>query len=280
MPLTTSTTSIPKLRARMGAISGKPFLPRGVTLSSVKLDGVSAEWIYPPNLSPQSIILYLHGGAWTLGWTNIGRRMLAYISQAAMSRALAVDYRLAPEHPFPAAQTDCFKAYCWLLSNGISPNRIVLSGDSAGGNLVLSTLLAVRDAGLPQPAAAVCISAVTDLACTGETFQTKKDPGLSSSFVRTMIQHYVGSQDPLQPLISPLYANLAGLPPLLLQVGEDEILLSDTLRLADNARNAGVDVQLAVWPKMWHVWHTFVPFLPEAKQAVNKIGAFIQDHLT
>jgi len=277
MPLTTSTTSIPKLRARMGSISGKPFLPRGVTLSPVKLDGASAEWIYPPNLSPQSIILYLHGGAWTLGWTNNGRRMLAYISLAARSRALALDYSLAPEYPFPAAHTDCFKAYCWLLSNGILPKNIVVAGDSAGGNLVLSTLLAVRNAGLPQPAAAVCISAVTDLACTGETFQTKKDPGLTTTFVRTMIQHYIGSQDPLQPLISPLYADLTGFPPLLIQVGEDELLLSDSVRLADKARKAGVDVQLVIWPKMWHVWHTFVPVLPEAHQAVNEIGAFIQD---
>ena len=279
MPLTTSTTSIPKLRARMGAISGKSFLPRGVTLSPVKLDGVPAEWIYPPNYSPQSIILYLHGGAWTLGWTNTGRSLLAYISLAAHSRALAVDYRLAPEHPFPAAHTDCFKAYCWLLSNGILPKNIVLAGDSAGGNLVLTTLLALRDAGLPLPGAAVCISAVTDLACTGESFQTKKDPGLPTNFVRTMIQHYIGSQDPLQPLISPLYADLTGFPPLLMQVGEDELLLSDSVRLADKARNAGVDVQLVVWPKMWHVWHTFVPILPEAQKAVNEIGAFILERI-
>jgi epsilon-lactone hydrolase len=264
----------------MGSLSGKPYLPRGVTLSPVKLDGVPAEWIYPPNLSPQSIILYFHGGGWTLGWTNISRRMVAYISLAARSRALAVDYRLAPEYPFPAAHADCFKAYCWLLSNGISPQKIVLAGDSAGGNLVLTTLLAVREAGLPLPAAAVCISAVTDLACTGETFQTKKDPGLTTVFVRTMIQHYIGNQDPLQPLVSPLYANLTGFPPLLMQVGEDELLLSDTVRLADNARNAGVDVQLVIWPKMWHVWHTFVPILPEAQQAVREIGVFIQEHLT
>ena len=279
MPRTTSSTSIPKLRARMDSISGKPLLPHGVELSKVKLDGVPAEWIYPPKVSPQSIILYLHGGGWTLGWTNIGRRMLAYICQAGQSRGLAVDYWLAPEYPFPAALEDCLTAYRWMLRNGISPKNIVIAGDSAGGNLVLTTLFALRDAGEPMPAAGVCISAVTDLACTGETFQTKKDPGLSTSFVRTMIQHYIGSQDPLQPLISPLYGNLTGLPPLLLQVGEDEILLSDSIRLAERAREAGVDVQLAIWPKMWHVWHTFVPMLPEATKAVNEIGAFIQERV-
>ena len=264
----------------MGTISGKPILPRGVSLSQVRLDGVPAEWVYPANVSPQSIILYLHGGGWTLGWTNIGRRMLAYICQAGRSRGLAVDYWLAPEYPFPAALEDCLTAYRWLLRNGISPKNIVLAGDSAGGNLVLTSLLALRDAGQPLPAAAVCISAVTDLACTGETFQTKKDPGLTTSFVSTMIKHYIGSQDPLQPLISPLYGNLAGLPPLLMQAGEDEILLSDSIRLAERAREAGVDVRLVIWPKMWHVWHTFVPILPEADKAVKEIGAFIQEQLT
>jgi monoterpene epsilon-lactone hydrolase len=264
----------------MGSISGPTYLPRGVTLSNVKLDGIPAEWIYPPNYSPQPIILYLHGGGWTLGWTNNGRRMLAYLCKAARSRGLALDYRLAPEYPFPAAHTDCITAYDLLLSNGISPKNIVFAGDSAGGNLVLSTLVALRDAGKPLPAAAVCISAATDLACTGETLQTKKDPGLPTSFVRVMTQHYIGNQDPLQPLISPLYADLFGFPPLLMQVGEDEILLSDSVRLADKARAAGVDVQLVIWPKMWHVWHSFVPILPEATQAINQIGTFIQEHLT
>jgi acetyl esterase/lipase len=278
-PRVTSNTSIAELRAKMRAGSGKSFLPRGGTVSPIKLDRVSAEWIYPPNVSPQTIILYLHGGGWTLGWTNNGRRMLAYICQAAQCRALAVNYRLAPEHPFPAALSDCFSAYCWLLSNGISPQKIVIAGDSAGGNLALSTLLALRDAGEPMPAAAICISAITDLECTGESFNTKKDPSLTTSFVKTMIHHYIGGQNPRLPLVSPHYGNLCGFPPLLIQVGEDEILLSDAERLANNAQAAGVKVKLAIWPKMWHVWHTFVPILPEAKQAVNEIGVFIQEHL-
>jgi epsilon-lactone hydrolase len=275
----TSTTSIPELRAKMGLASGKPFLPLGVTIIPIKLDGVSAEWIYPPNVSPQSIILYLHGGGWTLGWSNTERRMLAYICQAARCRALVVDYRLAPENRFPAALTDCFSAYCWLLGTGVSPQKIVIAGDSAGGNLALSTLLALRDAGEPLPGAAICISAVTDLECTGESFNTNKDPSLTTGFVKTMIQHYIGEQNPRLPLISPHHGNLGGFPPMLIQVGGDEILLSDSVRLAENARIAGVDVQLAIWPKMWHVWHTLVPVLPEAKQAIREIGTFIQLHL-
>jgi acetyl esterase/lipase len=280
-PLTTSSRSIPKLRANMDAVSGKQMLPSGVTITPVQMDGVPAEWIIPLNApSPKkSIILYLHGGAWTLGWNNTERRMVAYISQAAHSRSLAVDYRLAPENPFPAALEDCLTAYRWLLASGIPPYQIVIAGDSAGANLTLATLLALREAGEPLPAAAVCISAVTDLACTGESFSSKKDPLLTAQFVRTMVHHYIGDQDPRLPLISPHYGRLNGLPPLLMHVGEDEILLSDSQRLSDSAKAAGVDMRLTIWPKMWHVWHTFVPLLPEAQQAVAEIGEFVQKHL-
>ena len=141
---------------------------------------------YPPNISlpAKSTILYLHGGAWTLGWNNTERRMVAYLSLDAHTRSLAVDYRLAPEYPFPAALEDCLTAYRWLLSSGIPPHQIVIAGDSAGANLTLATLLALRDAGEPLPAAAVCISAVTDLACTGKSFTSKKDPLLTTQFLR------------------------------------------------------------------------------------------------
>jgi monoterpene epsilon-lactone hydrolase len=261
--------------------SSKPFLPRRASYTPVSLDGIPAEWINPPGVSPasQSVILYLHGGGWTLGWTNVERWMVAHIAWAAQGRALAVDYRLAPEHPFPAALEDCLTAYRWLLKNGSAPHQVVIAGDSAGGNLTLSTLLSLRDGGEPLPAAAVCISPATDLACTGESFFTRKDPMLSTRFINTMIPYYIGDQDPRQPLISPHYASLDNLPPLLIHAGEDEILLSDSVRLADHARSAGVDVQLVIWPRMWHVWHIFVPILPEAQQAVAEIGEFIQKHL-
>ncbi len=212
-------------------------------------------------------------------WNNIERRMAAHICQAAASRALAVDYRLAPEHPFPAALEDCLTVYHWLLKNGTSPENIVIAGASAGGNLTLAMLLSLRDAGDPLPAAAVCISPVTDLAGTGESFLAKQDPALTAEFVLTMNRHYAGNQDLRSPLLSPHYGNLRGLPPLLIQVGEDEILLSDATRLADNARAAGVDVSLVIWPKMWHVWHLFAPSLPEAQLAINAIGTFIRERI-
>jgi acetyl esterase/lipase len=205
--------------------------------------------------------------------------MVAHICQAAASRALAVDYRLAPENPFPAALDDCLAAYRWLLKQNVAPQDIVIAGDSAGGNLVLTTLMSLRDAGDPLPAAAVCISPITDLKGTGESFWTKKDPMVTAkSFVRAY-RHYAGNQDVCSPLLSPLYGNLHKLPALLIHVGGDEILLSDATRLADKAHAAGVDVNLVIWPKMWHVWHLFAPHLPEAQQAITAIGVFIQEHI-
>lgn len=254
-------------------------LPREAEVKRDLAEGVPIEWIIPLNASSQSVILYLHGGGWTLGWSTLERRMVAHICQAAASRALAVDYRLAPEHPFPAALEDCLTIYHWLLKNGTSPQNIVIAGDSAGANLTLATLMSLRDAGDPLPAAAVCVSPMTDLAGTGESFRVKQDPALTVKFALTLARHYAGDQDLRLPLLSPHYGNLRGLPPLLIHVGGDEILLSDATRLADNARAAEADVNLVIWPRMWHVWHLFVPDLPEARQAVNAIGAFIREHL-
>jgi epsilon-lactone hydrolase len=270
---------VEKFRANLKLSDRFIKLPQNVAIKRDLASGVPVEWIILPNTSSQSIILYIHGGGWTLGWTNIHRRMVAYICQAAMSRALAVDYRLAPEHPFPAALEDCLAVYRWLLKNGTLPQNIVIAGDSAGANLTLTTLMSLRDSGDPLPAAAVVVSPMTDLAGTGESFRIKQDPVLTVTFALNMARHYAGSQDPHLPLLSPHYGDLRGLPPLLIQVGEDEILLSDATRLADKARAAGVDVSLEIWPGMWHVWHFFVPNLPEAQQAINAIGAFIRTHI-
>ena len=254
--------------------------PRDVNIQPVMAGDVPAEWLIPPEATPRSVILYLHGGAWTLGWTNIHRRMVAHLCRAAACRALAVDYRLAPEHPFPAALEDCLGAYRWLLKGGSLPGDMVIVGDSAGGNLTLATLMSLRDAGDPLPAAAVCISPATDLEGTGESFWTKKDPLQTPEFVLAMVRHYASGQDLRSPLLSPHYGDLRGLPPLLIHAGGDEMFLSDATRLADKARAAGVDVSLVVWPRMWHVWHLLAPSLPEARQAIDAIGAFVRERLT
>lgn len=271
-----SISSVKELRTFVGAGAKKQRLPRDVTTQSTTAAGVPVEWITPAEVSCQSVILYLHGGGWIMGWYNSHRWMVSHICQAAGCRALAVDYRLAPEHPFPAALEDCLAAYRWLVESGTSPQEIVIAGDSAGGNLALTTLMALRDAGDELPAAAVCISPMTDLEGTGDSFRQADDALLKADSALSMARAYYADRDPRLPLISPQYGDLAGLPPLLIQVGEDEILLSDSLRLAEKAKAAGVDVSLVVWPGMWHVWHTLVPYLPEAKSAIADIGVFIQ----
>jgi acetyl esterase/lipase len=253
--------------------------PADVAISPETAAPVPGEWLTPPAARGHSVLLYLHGGGWTLGWTSIHRRMVAYLARADGVRAFAVDYRLAPEHPFPAALDDCLASYRWLLSNGTPPHEIVLAGDSAGGNLTLACLMALRDAGDPLPAAAVCIGPMTDLAGTGASFHTRRDVVLTPQFALNMARHYAGSHDPRTPLLSPYYGDLHGLPPLLVHAGGDEILRSDAERLADQARAAGIDVSLSVWPGLWHVWHLFAPSLPEARQAVDDIGAFVRRHL-
>jgi acetyl esterase/lipase len=196
-------------------------------------------------------------------------------------RALAINYRLAPEHPYPAALEDAATAYRWLLSQGNDPARIIIAGDSAGGGLTLATLVALREAGEPLPAGAVCISPWTDLACTGDCVHEKAplDKILSPDGLTRSAKSYAGGHELRSPLISPLYADLRGLPPLLIQVGTDEILLDDAKRIAEKAQIAGVDITLEIWEEMFHVFQ-IIPFLPETKQALGQIGDFVSRILT
>jgi len=276
----TLLTDLARLRAFMSVGSSRPILPRGTQWQRVPANGVPAEWICAPGVLSDRVLLYLHGGGWVLGLYNNHRWLAAQLSRVCNARVLCVDYRLAPKAPYPAALDDCLAAYRWLLQSGIEPRHIAIGGDSAGGNLTLTTMLALRDAGEPLPAAGVCISPATDLACMGETFRTKDDAMLSPDLALMMVRSYIGQNDPLAPLISPLYADLRSLPPILIHAGESEILLSDATRLAERACVAGVDVTLKVWPAMWHVWHMFAPFLPEARQAVDDIGTFVRKHVT
>jgi acetyl esterase/lipase len=253
--------------------------PSGVEIQAVPERGNKGEWIVPTDAPERPVILYLHGGAWVLGWSAIHRRLVAHLCLDAGLRAFAVDYRVAPEHTYPAALDDCVAAYRWLVSSGIAPHDIVIAGDSAGGNLTLTTMMSLRDAGDPLPALGVCISPSTDLAGTGATFRTKKDLVMTPEFVLKMRGLYAAGQDMKSPLLSPLFGDLQGLPPLLVHAGGEEMLLSDATRLADAARDAGVDVTLAVWPGMWHVWHLMAPMLPEARQAIAAIAAFIRERL-
>jgi acetyl esterase/lipase len=226
-------------------------------------------------------VLFLHGGGYVTGSPALYRHFTWRIATAARARVLAIDYRLAPEHPFPAALDDVLAAYRWLLAGMADPQRTAVMGDSAGGGLALALLLRLRDHGLELPAAAVALSPWTDLALTGASFSlnTKSDPMMNAAYVRLFAKCYLADADPRDPYASPLYGNPAGLPPTLIHVGSDEILHDDAVRMAEILRTAGCRVRIEVWQRMPHAWHLFAPVLPEARKAIAHIGDFANEIL-
>ncbi len=218
---------------------------RQVKCEPVSAGGVKAEWITAANAAADRAILYLHGGGYIMGSINTHRELIARLSKAAQARILALDYRLAPEHPFPAPVEDATAAYRWMLAQGLKPSRIAVAGDSAGGGLTVAALVAFRDAGLPMPAAGIPISPWVDLEAIGESMKTRssQDPIVKPEMIREIARVYLAGQNPRSPLAAPLYADLHGLPPLLIHVGDAEALLDDSKRLAERAKAAGVDVE-------------------------------------
>src|SRR5271168_4800921 len=269
------SASLEQRRAGMERISER--VPADVICEKVSAGGVNAEWIAAPEAAADRVILYLHGGGYVLGSIHTHRAMISRIARASNGRALAIDYRLAPEHPFPAAVEDATAAYKWLLAQGYKPGKIVIAGDSAGGGLTIALLLAIRDGGLPMPAGAVPISPWTDLEGTGDSIGTRaaQDVMVTQDSLAASAKQYYGSHDPKDPLVSPVHANFRGLPPMLIHVGDAEILLDDATRVATRAKAAGVDVEIEVWDDMPHVWHVFAKILPEGQQAIDKIGKFV-----
>jgi monoterpene epsilon-lactone hydrolase len=241
-------------------------------------DGVACQWIIPQNAPPDTVLLYLHGGGFVLGVTYLHLKMVAYLAEKMAVRALMVDYRLGPEYPYPAALDDCVAAYRWLLEQGIQAHNIVLAGDSAGGNLAITSLLKLRDSGDPLPAAAACLSPVADFSEHATPAQAFVDPLIPSRVGEFYKNSYVGHHDPHDPLLSPVYGDLHGLPPLLVHAGEEEHLREDALRLTGLAKSAGVDVRLEIYPRMWHVWQIYLD-LPQAVQSLDDIAQFLRAHL-
>ena len=282
-------TSIPLFRQECEEGAKKAGrLPDGIKVTPASIaglpDGLSAEWIQPITAARGSarndlVIFYTHGGGYVSGSCSDHRMQVAKIVQASGISALLYEYRLAPEHPFPAAIEDTLTAYRWLLTQVISPYQIVIAGESAGGGLCLATLLALRDQDIPLPAAAVALSPWTDLKCTGESYRTKARVCLAPVGMSTVCsKYYAGDHDPELPWISPLYGDLHGLPPSLIYVGDDETMRDDSIRYAEKAKSSGVEVTFKVWEGMVHCFPLFFPLFPEAKQAMDEICVLIKTH--
>ncbi len=279
-PKLNNIQSIPKAREGMEKLAKFAKLPAGTQVEKFEIGGMAAEWVCANTAHEGKVILYLHGGAYNLCSPNTHREMVAHISRESCARVLLIDYRLAPEHPFPAALEDATSAYRWLLDNGFKGEDIAIAGDSAGGGLSLATVISIRDAGDPLPASVACISPWTDLAFTGESLllNAEKDPLIMGDSGLVMAKNYIGDHDPKNPLLSPLYADMNGLPPILIHVGTDEVLLDDSRRVAQKASDAGVEVTLKIYEGLWHVFHMNVNAMPEAKKAVAELGSFIGNH--
>jgi acetyl esterase/lipase len=265
-------------RERLDALGQAYGLAPDVTVRPVDANGVPAEWTSTPAADISRVILFLHGGGYVSGSIASHRHLVAEAGRAAGARTLALDYRRAPEHPFPAAVDDAMAGYRFLLSTGVAPSRICIAGDSAGGGITLAALVTIRDAGLKLPGCAWCISPWVDLECIGASMTSKAavDPMIQRDYLQEIGGMYLNGADPRSPLAAPLYAELAGLPPMLIQVGTAETLLDDAVRLAERAAATNVRVTLEAWPEMIHVWHLFHPQLAEGRRAITAAGNFIR----
>ena len=272
---------IPTARAGFEMLAQMFPVAADIEREPASADGIPGEWITAPNSTDATTILYLHGGGYSIGSVNTHADMVSRICRASGARAFSLNYRLAPENPYPAAVEDATKAYRWLLKQGVRPESIVISGDSAGGGLALATLLALKAAGDPLPGAAVLLSPWTDLDATGESIKTRaeSDPMIVADPLKTMAKIYAGTASLTDPLVSPLYGDYSGLPPILIQVGDAEVLLDDATRVAEKAKAAGVDCTLEIFDEMIHVFQIFAATLPEGQQAIDKIGEWVKQHV-
>ena len=245
-----------------------------------RIGGAAGTWVTCTSSHPRRVVYYLHGGGYVSGSPHTHHVLIEELARSCSARVLALDYRLAPEHPFPAALVDVWSGYWWLLTTGVLPQEIIVMGDSAGGGLSIALLIALRDAGVPLPAGAVCLSPWLDLTAKSNSVHTNAETDYLSHAAMVASGHmYLNGIDPHTPLASPIFADLRGLPPILLQVGTAEMLLDDAVTFARRATAAGVDVELQLWEDMFHVWHFLFNLLPDARQAINSIGRFVRSHV-
>jgi acetyl esterase/lipase len=280
-PFGTTDFNLDQLRAGMGT-RREPTI-KDVTLIRAKIGAIPGEWVVAARADPDVRLLYLHGGGFVSGSGGFYLALAAHISAATQCAVLLPDYRLAPEHPFPAGLDDCVAAHEWMRAQGptgAGAARVTfVAGDSAGGNLTLATLLALRDRGLPLPAGGIPLSATTDLTLASESLKTVVDPIISARTMPVFRDLYLGKVDPKNPLASPVFGDYRGIPPLLIEAGEHEMLRDDSVRVAAKARADGIEVTLEIWPGMFHVFQSHEPLLPEARESIAHMAEFIRGKL-
>jgi acetyl esterase/lipase len=276
-PLVKSPT-LPVIRKTLGAT--KSPVPRGCTAKDDVVGGIRGEWMTADNVAPTGTLLYIHGGAHVACSPVTHRPITSWFAKQGW-RVFAPDYRLAPEHRFPAGLEDCVAAYRSLLESGVDPKHLVVAGDSAGGNLTLALCLSLRNQNLSQPAAIALLSPVTDFTWSGASTSDNSDRcAMFTKDILPVGSHlYLDQHDPRDPLASPYYADLTGLPPMIFHVGEDEILRDDSIRVAEHAKQAGVEVQIRTWPVVPHVWQMLHPIVPEARESLRIMQDFLQRHV-
>ncbi len=267
-----------KIRRLWDYLGGLMLTAFGVRRTHEEINGLYVEWLTPDDRMDDKLLLYLHGGGYVVGGCDMHRQMVSHIARAGRIQALLPEYRLSPESKYPAAIEDAIGIYRTLLARGTKAENIVLAGDSAGGALVMATLLSLRDAGEPLPAAAILLSPFLDATASGESMQSRamQDPWFRAEDVARIADYYCEPQQRRDPLVSPVFADVGGLPPLYIQVGDDEILLSDAERIAQKITAAGGEITLEIWPEMWHVFQMFVGKMPESGRAIDKIGDFVR----
>ena len=249
------------------------------SVRQVDAGGVPSELVSAGRASEDTVTLYLHGGGYVIGSPKTHREFARRLSEASRAQVLVIDYRLAPENPFPAPVEDAVSAYRWLLSEGYAPEKLSIAGDSAGGGLTAATLVSIRDQGLPLPACGVCLSPWVDMEGIGDSMTSRadRDPMVQKEGLVGMAGLYLADADPRSPLAAPMYADLSGLPPLLIQVGASETLFDDAVRLDEKARAAGVETTFEEWDDMIHVWHIFAPMLDEGQKAIERMAEFMRE---
>ncbi len=276
-----NTPTVEYYREMIETVAAAREVPDDLISEPVEVAGRPAEWVSAPDAAPDKAILYLHGGGYLIGSPNT-HRLLAYcVAKASGMRTLLIDYRLAPEHPFPAAPHDSVAAYQWLLDQGFAPDKLAICGDSAGGGLTVATLIVLKNDDIPLPACAICLSPWVDMEMTGESLDLRAelDPVLDRKLLAWMAKTYLDGASVHEAQASPIHGNLSGLPEILIQVGTAEVLYDDAVMLHSAVRIAGTPCRLEVWQDMIHVWHTFSQSLSEARDALNQIGRFLREKI-